>query len=194
MLFSDAGKVVRFSEDKVRPMGRTATGVRGIRIAETEKVVSLIIPNDEGDILTATENGYGKRTPIGEYPTKNRATKGVVSIKVSERNGAVVGAVQVDESNEIMLISDQGTLVRTRAAEVSTVGRNTQGVRLIRTVEGERVVGLQRIDEVEEIVELDENGEPIVSADADAAVADTVETPSAESDISDDADDESTQD
>ncbi|WP_395343350.1 DNA topoisomerase (ATP-hydrolyzing) subunit A [Ningiella sp. W23] len=165
MLFSDAGKVVRFSESQVRPMGRTATGVRGIRIAENEKVVSLIVPNDEGDILTATENGYGKRTPIGEYPAKSRATKGVVSIKVSERNGAVVGAVQVDETNEIMLISDQGTLVRTRAAEVSTVGRNTQGVTLIRTVEGEHVVGLQRIDEVEEVIELDENGDPVVTAE-----------------------------
>lgn len=151
MLFSDAGKVVRFSEDQVRPMGRTATGVRGIRIAENERVVSLIVPNSEGDILTATENGYGKRTPIGDYPAKSRATKGVVSIKVSERNGAVVGAVQVDENDEIMLISDQGTLVRTRAAEVSTVGRNTQGVTLIRTVEGEHVVALQRIDEVENV-------------------------------------------
>jgi DNA gyrase subunit A len=171
MLFSDAGKVVRFSEDQVRPMGRTATGVRGIRIAENERVVSLIVPNETGDILTATENGYGKRTPIGEYPAKSRATKGVVSIKVSERNGSVVGAVQVDENDEIMLISDQGTLVRTRAAEVSTVGRNTQGVTLIRTVDGEHVVGLQRIDEVEEVAELvdaDENaegGQEVVASD-----------------------------
>nr|WP_136252240.1 DNA topoisomerase (ATP-hydrolyzing) subunit A [Ningiella ruwaisensis] len=165
MLFSDAGKVVRFSEEQVRPMGRTATGVRGIRIQETERVVSLIVPNDEGDILTATENGFGKRTPIGEYPAKSRATKGVVSIKVSERNGAVVGAVQVTESQEIMLISDQGTLVRTRVSEVSKVGRNTQGVRLIRTVTGEHVVGLQRIEEVEEAIELDENGEALVVAE-----------------------------
>lgn len=166
MLFSDAGKVVRFSEEQVRPMGRTATGVRGIRIADNEKVVSLIVPNENGDILTATENGYGKRTPIVEYPAKSRATKGVVSIKVSERNGAVVGAVQVDENDEIMLISDQGTLVRTRVAEVSTVGRNTQGVTLIRTVEGEHVVALQRIDDIEDAIELDENGEPIVDTDA----------------------------
>ena len=150
MLFSDAGKVVRFSEEQVRPMGRTATGVRGIRLMENERVVSLIVPQGEGDILTATENGFGKRTPIDQYPAKSRATKGVVSIKVSERNGRVVGAVQVDESKEIMLISDQGTLVRTRASEVSTVGRNTQGVRLIRTAEDEHVVGLQRIDEIEE--------------------------------------------
>lgn len=170
MLFSDAGKVVRFSEDQVRPMGRTATGVRGIRLMDNEKVVSLIVPQGEGDILTATENGFGKRTPIGEYPAKSRATKGVVSIKVSERNGLVVGAIQVDESKEIMLISDQGTLVRTRASEVSTVGRNTQGVRLIRTAEDETVVGLQRIDEIEdEGVELDEDGNPIVVETADAA-------------------------
>lgn len=148
MLFSDAGKVVRFSEEHVRSMGRTATGVRGIKLAEGQKVVSLIVPNDHGDILTVTENGFGKRTPQSEYPTKGRATQGVVSIKVSERNGAVVGAVQVDESEDIMLISDKGTLVRTRVEEVSTVGRNTQGVTLIRTGEGESVVALQRIEEV----------------------------------------------
>ncbi|WP_026374970.1 DNA topoisomerase (ATP-hydrolyzing) subunit A [Aestuariibacter salexigens] len=148
MLFSDAGKVVRFHEDQVRAMGRTATGVRGIRLQEGQSVVSLIVPNGEGAILTATENGFGKRTPEQEYPTKSRATQGVVSIKVSERNGAVVGAVQVDDNDEIMLISDQGTLVRTRVSEVSTVGRNTQGVRLIRTTKDEHVVGLQRIEEV----------------------------------------------
>ena len=164
MLFSDAGKVVRFHEDQVRPMGRTATGVRGIRLEDEQKVVSLIVPRGEGAVLTATENGYGKRTDIAEYPAKSRATKGVVSIKVSERNGAVVGAVQVNEDDEIMLISDQGTLVRTRATEVSTVGRNTQGVTLIRTGENEHVVGLQRIDEIETPdIELDEEGNVIES-------------------------------
>lgn len=164
MLFSDAGKVVRFTETQVRPMGRTATGVRGIRIEDSQRVVSLIIPNKEGDILTATENGFGKCTLVEEYPAKSRATKGVVSIKVSERNGLVVGAVQVSESDEMMLISNKGTLVRTRVSEVSRVGRNTQGVRLIRTVEGEKVVGLQRIDEVIEeatVVETDEDGNVI---------------------------------
>lgn len=171
MLFSDAGKVVRFSEDQVRPMGRTATGVRGIRLMENEKVVSLIVPQGEGDILTATENGFGKRTPIDQYPAKSRATKGVVSIKVSERNGLVVGAIQVDESKEIMLISDQGTLVRTRASEVSTVGRNTQGVRLIRTADDELVVGLQRIDEIETVEFEGDEGE-----DADESATDTVVT------------------
>jgi DNA gyrase subunit A len=170
MLFSDAGKVVRFHEEQVRPMGRTATGVRGIRLEEEQRVVSLIVPRGDGAVLTATENGYGKRTGITEYPAKSRATKGVVSIKVSERNGRVVGAVQVNEEDEIMLISDQGTLVRTRAAEVSTVGRNTQGVTLIRTGADEHVVGLQRIDEIEELIILDEDtaeaGTEVVTAEA----------------------------
>ncbi|MCV2884064.1 DNA topoisomerase (ATP-hydrolyzing) subunit A [Aestuariibacter sp. AA17] len=183
MLFSDEGKVVRFNEKArdaetgevkrdpetgeeilaLRPMGRTATGVRGIKLQDGQRVVSLIVPNGDGAILTATENGFGKRTPLEDYPAKSRATQGVVSIKVSERNGKVVGAVQVDENDEIMLISDQGTLVRTRVGEVSVVGRNTQGVRLIRTVEGEHVVGLQRIEEVES-VNLDDSD---VSEDSD---------------------------
>lgn len=182
MLFSDAGKVVRFSEDQVRPMGRTATGVRGIRLQEDERVVSLIVPEEEGDILTATENGFGKRTPISEYPAKSRATKGVVSIKVSERNGSVVGAVQVTEANEIMLISDQATLVRTRVAEVSIVGRNTQGVRLIRTADDEHLVGIQRIDEVIDESELsdddnsDDNIEATIDTDVAESAADDVES------------------
>ncbi len=170
MLFSDAGKVVRFNEKQrdsetgavkldpetgeellaLRPMGRTAAGVRGISLDAGQKVVSLIVPTGDGDILTATENGYGKRTKLDEYPAKSRATKGVVSIKVSERNGLVVGAVQVTEAQEMMLITNGGTLVRTRVNEVSLVGRNTQGVTLIRTSEDEKVVGLQRIDEIEE--------------------------------------------
>lgn len=150
MLFSDDGKVVRFTEDQVRGMGRTATGVRGIKLREGGSVVSLIIPNGDGAILTVTENGYGKRTSLTEYPAKSRATQGVVSIKVSERNGLVVGAVQVAESDEIMMISNKGTLVRTRVNEVSEVGRNTQGVILIRTQEGEKVVGVERIDEIQD--------------------------------------------
>ena len=179
MLFSDAGKVVRFHEEQVRPMGRTATGVRGIRLEEEQRVVSLIVPRGEGAVLTATENGYGKRTGITEYPAKSRATKGVVSIKVSERNGRVVGAVQVNEEDEIMLISDQGTLVRTRAAEVSTVGRNTQGVTLIRTGADEHVVGLQRIDEIEELIILDEDA---AEADAEVVTADAASPSAPESD------------
>ena len=155
MLFSAAGKVVRFSEEAVRSMGRTATGVRGIRLGEGDSVVSLIIPRGEGCILTVTQNGFGKRTESAEYPTKSRATQGVISIKVSERNGPVVGAIQVDEADQIMMITDAGTLVRTRVSEVSTVGRNTQGVTLIRTAEQEHVVGLQRVAEPVEDEELD---------------------------------------
>lgn len=155
MLFSATGKVVRFSEKAVRSMGRTATGVRGIRLGEGDSVVSLIIPRGDGCILTVTENGFGKRTESTEYPIKSRATQGVISIKVSERNGPVVGAIQVDEADQIMIITDAGTLVRTRVSEVSTVGRNTQGVTLIRTASDERVVGLQRVAELVEGEELD---------------------------------------
>lgn len=150
MLFSAGGKVVRFAENAVRPMGRTATGVRGIKLKAGDKVVSLIVPRGEGDILTVTENGYGKRTEQSEYPTKSRATQGVISIKVSERNGNVIGAIQVEKTDQIMMITDAGTLVRTRVAEVSIVGRNTQGVTLIRTAEDEKVVGLQRVVDPEE--------------------------------------------
>ncbi|WP_272677817.1 MULTISPECIES: DNA topoisomerase (ATP-hydrolyzing) subunit A [Providencia] len=156
MLFSAQGKVVRFAEDAVRPMGRTATGVRGIKLMDNDKVVSLIIPRGEGHILTVTENGYGKRTEEAEYPTKSRATQGVISIKVSERNGHVVGAIQVDETDQIMMITDAGTLVRTRVSEVSVVGRNTQGVTLIRTAEDEKVVGLQRVAETDDDENIDD--------------------------------------
>ncbi|MFP9229214.1 DNA topoisomerase (ATP-hydrolyzing) subunit A [Pectobacterium cacticida] len=155
MLFSAEGKVVRFSEQAVRSMGRTAMGVRGINLQGDDRVVSLIVPRGEGDILTVTQNGFGKRTAVSEYPTKSRATKGVISIKVSERNGKVVGAVQVDTADQIMMITDAGTLVRTRVSEVSIVGRNTQGVTLIRTAEDEHVVGLQRVAEPVEEEELD---------------------------------------
>ncbi|KMK51507.1 DNA gyrase subunit A [[Actinobacillus] muris] len=177
MLFSAQGRVVRFAETAVRGMGRVATGVRGIKLAtaelldetedadiepieneeddssvnlNTDKVVSLVIPHNQGEILTVTQNGYGKRTALSEYPIKSRATKGVVSIKVNERNGKVVAAVQVEENDQIMLITDAGTLVRTRVNEVSLVGRNTQGVRIIRTAEDEQVVSLERICEIED--------------------------------------------
>ncbi len=122
MLFSAAGKVVRFKEDAVRAMGRTATGVRGIKLAENDSVVSLIIPRGEGAILTVTQNGYGKRR---RSIRPSRVPRGVISIKVTERNGSVVGAVQVDDCDQIMMITDAGTLVRTRVSEVSIVGRNT---------------------------------------------------------------------
>lgn len=155
MLFSASGKVLRFPETQVRSMGRTATGVRGINLGVGDSVISLIVPRGAGDILTVTQNGFGKRTAITEYPTKSRATQGVISIKVSERNGQVVGAVQVETTDQIMMITDAGTLVRTRVLEVSVVGRNTQGVRLIRTAEDENVVGLQRVAEPVEDEELD---------------------------------------
>ncbi len=147
MLFSTQGKVVRFSEQAVRTMGRTACGVNGIKLVKGDRVVSLIVPRDEGAILTVTQNGYGKRTHQSEYPVRSRATQGVISIKVTERNGPVVGALQVVENDQIMMITDAGTLVRTRVSEVSVVGRNTQGVILIRTAEDENLVALQRVAE-----------------------------------------------
>jgi DNA gyrase subunit A len=146
MLFASNGKAVRFDEGSVRPMGRTATGVRGIRLAASERVVSLIVAADEGDILTATQRGFGKRTELAEYPRKGRGTQGVVAIKCSGRNGALVGAVQLDAAHELMLISNQGTLVRTRAAEIARVGRNTQGVTLIRLPSEESLVGVVRVE------------------------------------------------
>ncbi|WWO99346.1 MAG: DNA topoisomerase (ATP-hydrolyzing) subunit A [Candidatus Dasytiphilus stammeri] len=147
MLFSAAGKVVRFKEQEVRSMGRNAIGIRGIKLAKGDKVVSLIIPEKKGEILTVTKNGYGKRTAVNKYPIKSRATQGVISIRVNQRNGTVIGAVQVDSVDQIMIITNAGTLVRIRVSEVSVVGRNTQGVVLIRTSSKECVVGLQRVTE-----------------------------------------------
>ncbi len=149
MLFSNAGKAIRFKESDVRPMGRTACGVRGIRLAAGQRVIALIIVN-EGEVLTATENGYGKRTLVSDYPVHGRGGQGVISIQGSERNGAVVGAVLVQDEDEIMLISNAGTLVRTRVNEISSFGRNTQGVRLISLHNGEKLVGVERIVEVQD--------------------------------------------
>ena len=146
MLFASNGKAVRFSEDELRAMGRNAHGVRGIKLAAEAQVCSLIVVEGDGDILTASENGYGKRTPVAEYPRKGRGTMGVIALAASARNGALVGAIQLSEQHEILLISDKGTLVRTRASEVSQVGRNTQGVTLMRVGEGEQLIGLQRLD------------------------------------------------
>ena len=145
MLFGSHGKAIRFAESDVRPMGRTAAGVRGIRLPEGEEVIALIIV-DEGDILTATEHGYGKRTPVSEYPVYRRGSQGVIAIQTNKRNGALVGAIQILGDDEIMLISSNGTLVRTSVDEISVVGRNTQGVRLIRLDKGDRLVGLDRIE------------------------------------------------
>jgi DNA gyrase subunit A len=147
MLFSSEGKAVRFRESDVRAMGRTARGIRGIRLPEGHNMISLIIPQANGMVLTASENGYGKRTLIEDFPTKGRGGKGLIAMSTSARNGRVVGVVQVFEGDELMLISNLGTLVRTRTDEVSVLGRNTQGVRVIRTKEGESLVGVQRIEE-----------------------------------------------
>ena len=149
MLFTDAGKAIRFKETDVRPMGRTARGVRGIRLQDDQKVIALIIV-DGGEVLTATAHGYGKRTPINEYPVHTRGGQGVISIQTNERNGPVVGAILATDADELMLISNAGTLVRTRAEEVSQMSRNTQGVRLIRLADDEQLVGLERIIEPED--------------------------------------------
>lgn len=150
MLFSDAGKVIRFHESNVREMGRTARGVRGIRISDEQRVIALVRADNDSQILTVTENGYGKRTNMTEHPVRGRGGQGVISITLSERNGKAISAVRVQDGDEIMLISKGGTLVRTRVDEIRTMGRNTQGVRLIRLQEGETLVGLQRIDELED--------------------------------------------
>src|SRR5699024_6512945 len=143
------GKVVRFSETRVRVMGRTAHGVRGMKVAAGEEVIALIVPREDGQLLTASANGYGKRTDLSEFPTKGRGTQGVIGMVVNERNGALVGAAQVFGSEDVMLISNQGTLVRTRVDEVSHLGRNTQGVRLIRLGGDEALCGLAPIPELE---------------------------------------------
>ncbi|MCG8014454.1 MAG: DNA gyrase subunit A, partial [Candidatus Thiodiazotropha weberae] len=162
MLFSSSGKAVRFSEDNVRPMGRTACGVRGIRLEAEHKLVSLIVAS-EGDVLTVTENGYGKRTAIEEYPVHGRGGQGVISIQTSDRNGNVVGAVQVTDEDEVMMITDGGTLVRNRVAEVSQMGRNTQGVIMIRLSNEEKLIGIERVEsldgETDEEVEGDESAQ-----------------------------------
>ncbi len=161
MLFSTEGKATRFSEGQVRAMGRTARGVRGINLAAGHKLISLIVPTEGGRILTVTENGYGKRTENAEFPAKGRGGKGVIAMSTSDRNGSLVGAVQVWDGDEMMLISNQGTAVRTRVDEVSLLGRNTQGVRVIRTRGSEALVSVSRI------AEDDHAGEP-----AEAVVTD----------------------
>ena len=144
MLFSNAGKVIRFREADVRAMGRTACGVRGIKLQPGQRVISLIIASDS-PVLTATENGYGKRTPSDDYPVYGRGGQGVIAIQVNERNGAVVGAVPADDQDEVMLISAGGTLVRTRVHEISVMGRNTQGVRVIRLKEGDSIADIAKV-------------------------------------------------
>jgi len=157
ILCSSGGKAIRFDENDVRPMGRTAAGVRGIRLPVSEEVISLIIVDEQGMVLTASQHGYGKRTLVEDFPIHGRGGQGVIALQISERNGQMVGALLVKPDDEIMLISSSGTLVRTPVAEISIQGRNTQGVRLIRLDEGDRLVGLERI--LAEGAEGDEGGD-----------------------------------
>jgi DNA gyrase subunit A len=150
MLVVSSGKVVRFKESDVRAMGRNARGVRGARLFKDQRVIALIIPREGGDLLTASEHGYGKRTPVADFPLRGRGSQGVIGQAITARNGAVVGAVQVLDTDELMLISDQGTLVRIASHEISVLGRNTQGVRLINLRGGEKLVGLTRVEETED--------------------------------------------
>jgi len=155
MLLTDAGKAVRFAETEVRNMGRSAHGVRGIRLDQAQKVIALIVVG-EGAVLTVTENGFGKRTPVADYPRKARGGQGVIAIQTSERNGRVIGAVQVEGDQEIMLITDGGTLVRTPVEGISLVSRNTQGVKLIALQGTEKLVGVEKI---EGMGEMESNGD-----------------------------------
>jgi DNA gyrase subunit A len=151
MLFSDAGKAVRFEEDDVRPMGRAARGVRGMRLLENQRVVSMLVAVDEQrTVLTATENGYGKRTPIAEYTRHGRGTQGMIAIQTSERNGRLVAALLVDDSDELMLVSTGGVLIRTKVNQIREMGRSTQGVSLISLDQGTTLAGIEKIAEPEE--------------------------------------------
>jgi DNA gyrase subunit A len=151
MLFSDAGKAVRFEEQDVRPMGRGARGVRGMKLSEGQRVISLLVAeDDQQSVLTATENGYGKRTPISEYTRHGRGTQGMIAILTSQRNGKVVAATLVNPDDEIMLMTTGGVLIRTRVNEIRQMGRVTQGVTLISLAEGEKLIGLGRVAEREE--------------------------------------------
>lgn len=165
MMFSDAGKVIRFAESVVREMGRTARGVRGMKLGKGQRIISMLIPESGAQILTASERGFGKRTPLSKFPRRGRGGQGVIAMGTKGRNGLLIGAIQVQEGEEIMLISDQGTLVRTRVGEVSSLGRNTQGVTLIKLASDETLVGLERIQEpsedLEELLEGEEGAEGV---------------------------------
>lgn len=162
MMFSSAGKVIRFAESVVRQMGRSARGVRGMRLAKGHEVISMLIPESGAQILTASERGYGKRTPLSKFPRRGRGGQGVIAMGTKGRNGNLIGAIQVQEGEEIMLISDQGTLVRTRVGEVSSLSRNTQGVTLIKLATDEKLVGLERVQEpsedLDDLIDVDLEG------------------------------------
>ena len=169
MLFSDGGKAVRFDEEDVRPLGRNARGVRGMSLEAGQSVIAMLVAEDEQQsVLTATQNGYGKRTSITEYTRHGRGTKGMIAIQQSERNGKVVAATLVHTDDEIMLITDKGVLVRTRVSEIREMGRATQGVTLIGLDEGSQLSGLQRIVEndaaLDESTPDNENGNPDAGA------------------------------
>jgi DNA gyrase subunit A len=163
ILFTSGGKAIRFSEEEVRPMGRDSTGVRGVKLGDGQSVIALIVVG-EGHVLTASARGYGKLTPLEDFPVHGRGGQGVIALQVTDRNGETVAALQVSPEHELMLISSNGTLVRTPVADVSIVGRNTQGVRLIRLDEGDRLTGVERVESLGE--ELDGVGTPAPEADA----------------------------
>lgn len=169
MLLADSGKSVRFSETDVRTMGRTAGGVRGIRISDEQEVIAMIKVEAGGSILTSTENGYGKRTSVDDYPLKGRGGQGVISIKTNERNGKIVGAVQVQSDDDFMMITNNGTLVRIAVADVSEMGRNTQGVHLIRLTKGEKLVEIEKIEVLAGDEDLPEGALPEAEAGQDEA-------------------------
>jgi len=177
MLVTSAGKAIRFHEGDVREMGRTARGVRGVKLDGSAAVISLIIPQEEGMVLTASANGYGKKTAASEFPLRGRGGMGVIAMQCTERNGDLAGAVQVLDGDDVMLISDLGTMVRTRTSEISELGRNTQGVRLIRVAEGEKLTGIARIEEPEE----DESEQSADDSQQGAAAAISEQQPSADS-------------
>jgi len=176
MLVTSAGKAIRFHEGDVREMGRTARGVRGVKLDGTAHVIALIIPQEGGMVLTASENGYGKKTAASEFPLRGRGGMGVIAMQCTERNGDLAGAVQVLDGDDVMLISDMGTMVRTRTSEISELGRNTQGVRLIRVAEGEKMIGIARIEEPEEDESELAEGESQEASTSSAESADSTET------------------
>ena len=170
ILCASSGKAIRFTEDEVRPMGRDATGVRGIRLGEGQEVISLVVVG-EGLVLTASESGYGKLTPIDDFPLHGRGGQGVIALQTTERNGRTVAALQVTQDQEIMLISSTGTLVRTPVGEVSVLSRNTQGVRLIRLGEGERLAGVERIVRLAGVDDESVDGADSLGPDTDVSVS-----------------------
>ncbi|MDR5855101.1 DNA gyrase subunit A [Caballeronia sp. LZ062] len=185
MLFSDSGKAVRFDENDVRAMGREARGVRGMQLEEGQQVIALLVAGGENQsVLTATQNGFGKRTPINEYTRHGRGTKGMIAIQTSERNGKVVAATLVDSESQIMLITTSGVLIRTRVSEIREMGRATQGVTLISLDEGTKLSGLQHIAEAEADAELEEADAANAAADTDASTAPPDDTPNGEGDES----------